>query len=169
MRIITTVIVALLFVVQPLKAQKRELRKFYYQHREHAASFKIGIGGVWLKMASWIVPASVEAEDGMPLKRLLSKVHHLKIYTLEGDDDQPVETADIQNLKDKLVNKRKFESLMEVRHEHSIVHLLNKGKNDEIGELVMLVQDEKDFVIIHLHTNLHMSDINFLVQAFAKG
>jgi hypothetical protein len=172
MKYCSIILVLFLLAVSPVMGQKKCLRKFYREQRRNGngETFKIGLGRVTLKLAAWIIPASIMEDEGIPLKHLLSKVHRLKLYTIEGDPaDSLVETASIQRLKKTLIEKEHFESLVEVRHAGSIVHLMNRGKGDNVGNLVMLVQDDHDFVILHLRTNLHMQDINELVQQLAKN
>ncbi|MCF6404251.1 DUF4252 domain-containing protein [Chitinophaga filiformis] len=169
MKYCTILVAALLLAVSPAMAQKKSLRKFYREHRGDAFSFRIGVGRMPLILASWIVPASAMKEDGVPLKHLLSKVQKVKVYTISGDERPPVNVADMQQLKQMLIEKDRFEPLIEVRHENSVVHLLNRGKDDELGRVVILVQDETDFVMVNLRTTLHMKDVNMLIEGFAKN
>lgn len=169
MKYCSILLVALLLAVSPAMAQKKSLRKFYRAHRGDAFTFRIGVGRLPLKLASWIVPASAMEEEGVPLKRLLSKVQKVKVYTISGDERPAVDIADMQRLKQMLIDKDRFEPLMEVRHDKSVVHLLNRGKDDELGNVVILVQDERDFVMVNLRTTLHMEDVNILIEGFAKN
>jgi hypothetical protein len=165
----SVLLVALLLAVSPAVAQKKYLRKFFREYGEDAYTFKIGVGRIPLKLASWIVPASAMKENKVPLKQLLSKVQRIKVYLIAGDEDMPVSTGAIQKLKQTLIEKERFEQLVEVRDKGSIVHLLSRGKDDELGNVVILVQDEHDFVMVNLQTHLHVSDVNLLIQGFAKN
>lgn len=172
MKYCSFILVFCLLAVSPAMAQKKLLRKFYREEKRavNGVSFRIGLGRATLKFASWVIPASVMKEDGVPLKRLLGKVTRLKLYTITGDTGYAdASTGPIQRLKAKLIEQEHFETLMEVRDKGSIVHILNKGNEDDLGNLVLLVQDERDFVILHLRTHLQMQDVNQLVQAFAKN
>ncbi|MVT08651.1 DUF4252 domain-containing protein [Chitinophaga tropicalis] len=172
MKYLSILVVALILVVSPAVAQKRELRKFFKEYRgESTSTFRFGLGRVMLKLASWVVPASAMSEDSVPLKHMLSHLHRMKIYTIEGYDPAhpPVKNEDVQRLKNTLINKEKYDQLVEVRDGSSLVHVLNKGKEDELGNMVILVQDETDFVIVYLKTTLKMKDVNSLVNHFAKN
>jgi hypothetical protein len=166
------ILVLLFLVAGPAMAQRKCLRKFYReQRREYCGeTFKIGLGRFTMKFASWIIPKDAMEEEGIPLKHLLSKVYRLKLYTISGDSrDSVLQTASIQRLQKRLIEKEHFEPLIDVRHQGSVVHLLNKGSGDDIGNLILLVQDEHDFVILHLNTSLKMQDVNELVQQLAKN
>lgn len=172
MKYLSVLIIAIFLSVSPAMAQKKELRKFFKEYRGQSTStFRFGLGRVILKLASWVVPASVMEEGGTPLKHMLSHLHRMKIYTIEGYDkaNPPVKNEDVQRLKNILINKEKYDQLVEVRDGSSLVHVLNKGKEDELGTMVILVQDEADFVIVYLKTTLKMTDVNSLVNHFAKN
>ncbi len=169
MKYYSFLIVLLMLAVSPAMAQKKALRKFYREHRGESTAFRIGVGRLPLKLASWIVPASAMKEDGVPLKHLLSKVQKVKVYTLSGNGEPAVDITAMQRLKQTLIDKDHFEPLMEVREGNSLVHLLNRGKEDELGHVVILVQDESDFVMVNLRTTLEMKDVNLLLKGFAKN
>jgi hypothetical protein len=169
MKYCSILLVMLLLAVSPAMAQRKHLRKFYREYRGDAVRIKIGVGRVPLKLASWIMPASVMKEEGVPLKRLLSKVQKIKVYTISGGGEYKVNTADIQRLKSTLIEKDKFEPLMEVRHDGSNIFMLNKGTEEELGNVVIFVQSEADFVIVNLRTHLHMNDVNQLIEGFARN
>lgn len=162
-------VAAVLLTVSPALAQKKALRKFYREHRGDAITFKIGVGRVPLKLASWIIPASAMFDEGVPLKRIISRVQKVKVYTISGDEGTPVNVADMKRLKKTLIEEDQFEPLMEVREGNSIVHILNKGNDDELGNVVILVQEDSDFVMVNLRTTLRMDDVNLLIQGVAKN
>lgn len=171
MKYCSILLVALLLAVSPAMAQKKSLRKFYREQRRHndVMGVRIGVGRIPLKLASWIVPKSAMKEEGVPLKRLIGKVQKIKLYTLLGSGENIVDVASIQRLKQTLRDKDGFETLMEVRHEGANVFIMNKGREDELGNVVMLVQEDSEFVIVSLRTKLHMNDVNTLIEGFAKN
>ncbi|SEW38351.1 protein of unknown function [Chitinophaga sp. YR573] len=172
MRYCSIILVLFFLAAGPAMGQRKCLRQFYHEHKrgQHAETFKIGLGRLTMKFANLFIPANLMEEDGIPFKRLFSSVHRMKLYAISGTGpDSTVETASIQRLKQRLIDRYKFEPLVEVRHEGSIVHLLNKGNEDNVGDLIVLVQDAHDFVILDLRTSLKISDINQLVRQLAKN
>lgn len=169
MKYFSIIAVALLLVVSPAMAQKKSLRKFYRQYRGDAVGVRIGVGRIPLKFASWVIPNSAKMENGTELKRLIGKLQKVKVYTLAGVSNSLIDSKAIHALKQTLIEKDGFESLVEVRHEDANVYMMNKGKDDELGNVVILVQDEEDFVMVNLRTTLHMDDVNMLIQGFVKN
>jgi len=168
MKYCSIVIVALLLTAAPAIAQKKSLRKFYREQRKEAFGMRIGIGRLPLTMAAWIVPKSITKEDGIPLKELLSKMQKVKIYMLEGYDSA-VSVSSIERLKSSLKEKDGFEPLIEVREKGTNIFVMNKGREDELGDVVMLVQDNTDFLILSLRTKLLIKDVNMLIKGVAKN
>lgn len=168
MKYIAIIAIVLLFAVSPAMAQKKSLRAFYREYRGECTGVRIGVGRVPLKLASWIIPANGD-EDTRQIKRVLGRVHKVKVYTLAGASKDLIDITAIRRLKETLISKDGFESLVEVRHEGAMVYMLNKGKDDELGNVVILVQDEADFVMVNLRTKLHTDDVNALIQGFVKS
>jgi len=168
MKYCSIVIVALLLTAGQAMAQKKSLRKFYREQRKEAYGMRIGVGRIPLKLAAWIVPKSTEKEEGIPLKDLLSKVQKVKVYMLTGLESA-VDVAAIERLKTNLKEKDGFEALVEVRNAGANIFVMNKGTDDELGNVVLLVQEESEFVIVNLRTKLHVNDVNMLIEGFAKN
>jgi hypothetical protein len=172
MKYCSIILVLFLLSTGSVAGQNKYLRKFYREEKRkgHGETFKIGLGRITLKLAAWIIPASVMEEQGVPLKHLLSKVQRLKLYTIEGNSgDSTTGIASMMKLKKVLVERYHYDPLMEVRDEGSVVHILNKGKEGDLGNLILLVKDENDFVILHLRTTLKMEELSSVVQQLTKS
>jgi len=157
-------LVAFLFLTTSTQAQDRLLSQFYHAHRGVAVTFKIGVGSIPMRFVANMIPNDSK-NNSADAKLLFSKIRKIKIYAMEGYDG-PIPTSDLLKLKKKLIDKEHFDVLMEVRDHGSFVHVLNKGADDELGNVVLLIQDEKDIVMVHLHTSLKVDDINMLINEF---
>jgi hypothetical protein len=174
MKYCSIILVLFLLAAGPALGQRKCLRKFYREQKrgQHAETFKIGLGRVTMKLANLFIPKDLMEEDGIPFKKLISSVHRMKLYTISGQGpDSTVRTASIQRLKQRLIDREHYEELVEVRHEGSIVHFMNRsrGNDDNVGDLIILVQDDHDFVILDLRTSLKLSDVNQVVRQLAKN
>ncbi|WP_440134060.1 DUF4252 domain-containing protein [Chitinophaga sancti] len=164
--LVLSLFVCLFFNTTSTQAQDRLLSQFYNAHRGVAVTFRIGVGRLPMRFISGLIPRDKVA-DGADAKMIFSKIHKIKLYAMEGYDG-PIPAADLLSLKRKLIDKDHFDVLMEVRNKGSVVHILNKGADDNLGNVVMLIQDEKDILIVHLHTSLKVDDINMLIREFNK-
>jgi len=154
----------------PAFSQQKYLKKFQRNYYDRAETHRIGLGFL-IKVGRGLIPARlIGDEDVTTIKHLLKKVSKLKIYTITPDNHEAVAADDIVRLRQTLVDKAHLEPLLEVRDKESHVYMLNKGKNDELGNVVMLVQDDEDMVMLHFHTRLKMEDIQDLInRSIAKN
>lgn len=157
-------LVVFLFLTGSMQAQDRLLKQFYHAHRGVAVTFKMGVGRIPMRFVAHLIPNDKKS-NGADARLLFSKIHKIKFYAMEGHDG-PIPVSDLLELKKKLIDKEHFDVLMEVRDHGNFVHVLNKGKDDELGNVVLLIQDEKDIVMVHLHTSLKVDDINMLINEF---
>jgi len=148
----------------PAFSQQKYLKRFQREYYDRAETHRIGLGFL-IKIGRGLIPARlIDDEDVYVIKRMLKKVGKLKVYTITADDHESIASADIQKLRNTLVERSGMEPLLEVRNEDSHVYMMNKGKGDELGNLVVLIKDEEDLVMVHLHTRLKMSDIQGLID-----
>lgn len=166
MKQLTIAIVTVLLCCSSAVAQKKCLKRFFREQKGMSFGIKIGVGALPLRIASSFIPADSET---VALKHMLRHVQHVKVYAISGNRGEVVTPADVEKLKNTLQLKEHFEPLVDVRNGSSFVHVLNRGTEDELGNVIMLVQDENNFVIVHLRTTLDMKDVNGLIQQFAKN
>ncbi|MCW3465615.1 DUF4252 domain-containing protein [Chitinophaga nivalis] len=156
--------------VTAVSAQEKSIREFRRQYCKAAATESITIGGLALSFARWGMSFDDGKDrDAAAVKHLLNNVRKVKIQTITNGNGRTISGEAIAELRKNLEEREHFEPLMEVRDKGSLIHILNKGKEDELGNLVMLVQDTDDFMIVSLHTSLKIADINSLIRQFAKN
>jgi hypothetical protein len=164
---ITFVAFACMLFCSPVLAQKRCLRKFFRHEKGMSFGMRIGVGAFPLRVASWVIPAS--DSETVVARHVLQHVKHVKVYLLSSrSNNVAVSTEAISDLRNTLQTKEHFDPLIDVHNGSSVVYVLNKGKEDELGNVIMLVQSENNFVIVHLRTTLDMKYINGIVGQFAK-
>lgn len=147
----------------PAMAQKRSLRKFVNEYRGHAEIHTIGVGAPLIMLASWIIPK--EDEETIAAKHLLRKIRHVKVYTLSVDDYTEATNDAIARLKTSL-EKEHFESLADIKSDGSVVHVMSRGKEDDLGSVVLMVKDDTDIVFVSLRTHLSLADVSDVYNKF---
>ncbi|MFY0255598.1 DUF4252 domain-containing protein [Chitinophaga sp. 30R24] len=149
-------------------AQEKSLRAFRNKYRS-AETHTLSLGSFPMRFASWYISFDKEDADSKAVSHALKHVKRLKMYTITNINGDTVNYDDIADLKSNLQRNDHFDLLMEVREKNSLVHVLNKGTDDELGNVVLLIQDDKQFVIVNLQTSLKMADVNSLIQQFAAN
>jgi hypothetical protein len=154
---------SLLLAAVPALCQQKYLKQFQREYADRATTFSMGLG-FFLKLGAFVPSSAFDDEDGAIIKRMISKVSRMKVYMISADDSGTIDSKDIRRLRQTLINKSGLEPLLEVRDNGSTVYMLNKGKGDELGNVVLLVKDEKELVMLHFHTSMLMSDIQDLID-----
>lgn len=159
----------LLASVSTILAQDKSLREFRNKYRGKADVISVKIGSFPLRMAGFVMSFSSDDEDVKTLRPILKDVRKIKVHTIENPQGANVTSEDVAALMHRLQTKDHFETLMEVRDKGNMVHILNKGKDDELGNVVMLIQEDNEFLMVNLETKLKMADINRLINQFASN
>jgi hypothetical protein len=154
----------LLLGAMPALCQQKYLKSFQREYYDKATTFRMGLGFL-IKIGGNVIPASAfDNEDGAVIKRMLRKVSSMKLYVISAEDSETIDSKDVHRLKQTLIRKSGLEPLLEIRDKGSSVYMLNKGKGDELGNVVMLIKEEKELVMLHFHTSMLMSDIQDLID-----
>lgn len=159
----------LLASVSTVVAQEKSLREFRQKYKGCAETTSIKLGGLSLRLAGWVMSFDKEDEDVNSVRALLKDIRRVKVHTIENLQNARISSQDVATLIGRLQDKDHFETLMEVRDKGSMVHILNKGKADELGHVVMLIEDTNEFTMVDLETNLKITDINRLINQFASN
>lgn len=159
----------LLAGVSTLVAQDKSLREFRNKYRGKADVVSVRVGSFPLRLAGFVMSFVPDDEDVKTLRPVLKNVRKLRVHTIENPRGANVSSEDVAALMEKLQTKDQFETLMEVRDKGTLVHILNKGKDDELGNVVMLIQEDNEFLMVNVQTSLKIADINRLIHQFASN
>ncbi|WP_291910637.1 DUF4252 domain-containing protein [Chitinophaga sp. CB10] len=160
----------MLLLAGTVSAQEKSIREFKNSFKGKADLTTVHLGSFAMKLAGLVIKMDKEDDpEAEAAKKLISKVKNVRIYSFENLDSTAIADNDVYRLKRNLEVKDHYELLMEVREQNNLVHILNKGRNDELGDLVMLIQGDRDLTVINLHTTLTIADVNGLVKQFASN
>ena len=108
-----------------------------------------------------LIPGNIKTGN-VDLKNILPKIESLQIITSDKSAVKEKMSDEFKSLIDK---NKDYEELMRVKSDGSNVIFNVRKKGDLINELIMLVNDKKDFVAIQLLGNFTIEDI----QKIAEG
>ncbi len=159
----------MLLVCGLVSAQDKSIREFCHNFQGNAEETSIEVGAAMMKLGRLIVRFSDKGDEDMKMTaRVMKHVRKLKVYHFQNLDSIALQRNDLSALKRSLINNDRFDLLMEMRENNNHIQMLNRGKSDELGDLVMLVQGDREITVISLHTTLKMDDVNNLVKQFAS-
>ena len=152
-----------------VSAQDKSIREFCNNFQGSAEETSIHVGSAMMKLGNLLVKFADKDDDDVKMTaRVMKHVKNLRIYHYENLDSIALQRNDLFALKRNLMSKDRFDMLMEMRENNNQIQLLNRGRSDELGDLVMLVQGDREITVISLHTTLKMDDVNNLVKQFAS-
>jgi len=105
-----------------------------------------------------LIPGNLKTGN-IDIKNVLPKIESLLIITSDNSRMKEKMSAEFKSLIEKNKN---YEELMRVKSDKTNVTFNIRKKGDMINELIMLVNDEEDFVAIQLLGNFLLEDIQKL-------
>ncbi len=109
-----------------------------------------------------MMPDNMRA-GGLDLGNLKGKIHNLQILTSENKDVKEQMKADF----DAVVGKD-HELLMKVKSDDTRASFFVKQKGEKISELIMLTDDEEDYVVMRLTGDFTIQDIRQIAEEVEK-
>ena len=95
------------------------------------------------------------------IKDIIPKIESMLIITSDKKDMKEKMNSEFKSLVSK---DKKFEELMRIKDNKSTVTFNIKKSGDIIKELIMLVNDEEDFVAIQILGNFTLDDIQKITE-----
>ena len=111
-----------------------------------------------------LIPGNIKTGN-VDLKNVLPKIESLLIITSEKSAVKQKMSAEFKSLIEK---NNHYEELMRVKSDKSNVTFNIRKSGNLINELIMLVNDEDDFVAIQLLGNFTIEDIQKISQDSQK-
>ena len=150
-------IVSIIFLGE-LEAQSKSFNQFYRQFHWSENSVKVTVPGLLIRMGAGIAKNHLENELEKSALKHAKKIKKIKVLVLEGNKAMCVEDKSVKKLISGIENE-KFETLVSVREGGETVKLFVKMKKDCIHNLIVIVDDDDEFVAVNLKTKLKMEDL----------
>ena len=135
-------------------AQSKSVQEFHDQYKDHGKYLSVHIEGGLLKMLS-----SVETNDDDTQEFLdaVSKIDAINIHSI----DRGVESIDESGIKKfkKNIKKENYEELMIVRDNDATIDFLIKEKGGKISDLLLIVDEEDDFIILSISGEIDLKTV----------
>ena len=133
------IVLSLLALPVWLFAQNRSIAKFYEKYESREGITTLNISGSLLQFL-------FKGERDADARKEINCITGLRMIAA-GKDRNPISPADIRKLRSEIKTDR-YEDLMEIRDGETFVNFVVQESRGKITELVMLIDDPKEFVII---------------------
>lgn len=140
--------------------------QFYHthKHKEGVSNFKMPGWLVWI--GGGIAQGLVQDPEARAGLRLARKVKKLRFMATE--DYNPITTAEVSDFVNN-IRSAGYEDLLQVKEGGSTVHILSREKKEKLKNLVILVNDEEEFVFMDMKSRLKYEDLSELVNTILKA
>lgn len=135
------------------RAQSKALDTFQRKYKGAEESFSLNVSGGVLRLLMWFDGN----EEDRELKEFAKEVKHVKIFRVP-QRKHGLSLADFNHLKEE-VRKEAFDELMTVRSDDGNVDILIKEKNDLISDILLLINDQDDFVVLSLRGKMDLNKV----------
>lgn len=161
-----TILLLLLFAI-PLSGfgQKNSIKKFYKEYKKGKETINFVVPGFLIRLGTGLARSVVETEEEYEMLKLARKIKKARI--LVSEDYNPVRKSDYNKLV-KNVKNLAYEDLIKIRAEETRVQIMLKENGEKIKGLLILVNEEDTFFMLHLKTKMEYKDINKVINLFGK-
>jgi vacuolar-type H+-ATPase subunit F/Vma7 len=145
-----------LFSSSLIYAQNNTFNNLFDKYENEDDVTVISISKAMFKM----IPGNINTGN-VDIKNIVPKIESMLIITSEKAGIKEKMNSEFKSL----INQNKnYEELMRVKSGKSNITFNAKKKGDIINELVMLINDEKDFVAIQISGNFTLDDIQKIAK-----
>jgi vacuolar-type H+-ATPase subunit F/Vma7 len=137
-------------------AQNSAINKLFDKYENEDGITVISISKAMFKM----IPGNIYT-NSVNIKSIIHKIESMRIIT--SDKKTLKETMNLE-FKSFISSNKSYEELMRIKNGKSNVIFNAKKNGDIIIELIMLIDDEKNFAAIHISGNFTLDDIQEITK-----
>ncbi len=149
------IVAALLLLAPKTEAQDQRL---YWKYKDYDGSMSFTIPGFLPKIGSIFIKGKAE-------RRLVRRTGKIRIMVFENGS--PVTEKDFVKFARRAENSG-LDDLIHVRDGKTHVRIMGKENGKRIRKLVVLVQDEGEFVMVSMKGRYKYSDLNALIKKYQQ-
>ena len=97
------------------------------------------------------------SQDNREIKELVKNVRHAKMLRVPNRRGS-LSSAEFRRLKAD-VKKEAFDELITLRSDNNHVDVLIREKNDRVSDLLLLIEDDDDFVVLALRGKFDLDQV----------
>lgn len=139
-------------------AQSESVKSFRNQYDNNPDVTSVLIKGPLFKFL-----ASIAGNDDDPetqaFARIAKGIKSMEVLSIPFYTD--LNREDISTLRNDLKNDQ-YEELLIVKDGKDLVNIMSQGKEDEIRNMVILVEDKENFTLLNINGKLSMKDLAYL-------
>ncbi len=160
---------ALLIICCLLTAQlfgQSAINRFYNKYKFDENTTKVSLPGWLIKIGAGVAKKHVDNEEEKAALDLAKHIRKMKVLVME--DGHSVDPRDVKKMVRKARAKHNFSDLISVRSADANVNIMIREKKDKIKNMLVVVEEENEFVLLSLKTSLKIEDLNHFIHSLQK-
>lgn len=135
---------------------KKVVSQFIDDVKENRSAYALTVPGWLISQGSDLAIKGIEKDDEKAIFLLGKKIKKLRIV---ADGNSPVTTEEIKNVILEMQEKENYIPYTIMRHKGSDVYVMVQEEKDKIKDLAILVHGDRSTVVLHMKTELTMTDL----------
>jgi len=141
----------------------RSVSSFYHENKRKAGVRNMTIPGWALYLGTGIAHDIVKEEDALLALRLGKKIK--KLQFMYSETAESISSTDVQHFIAEARNDN-YEDLILVRDGETTVNIMVVEKKEKLRHLLILINDEADFVFLNMRSNIKIKDISKVINHY---
>ena len=134
------------------------INQFYNKYKFDEGVTKVSLPGWLIRIGTGIAKNHVDSEEEKAALDLAKHIRKMKVLVME--EGNSVDPKDLKKMINKANTKHNFSDLIKVRSADTNVNIMIREKKDKIKNMLIVVDEEDEFVMLSLKTSLKIDDLN---------
>lgn len=145
-----------LFFTWHVQAQTSKLNAFREKYKQNEDAKVVTVKGNLFQLIGEMA-SNIEDEEGEVLQRLAENINGIEMLSipLYKSGLMPDEISGLRND----LARNNFEEFITLRDGETKVNVLAQGKTEEVKNMVVLMEEEDEFVLMHVKGTISMKDV----------
>ena len=155
--------ISLLAIALSSCSSPRTTTQFYHTHKVKEGVINFKIPGIVTWMGSGIARKAVKDPSAKAALKLAQKARRMRIMVAE--DVSIISNSEIYSFISN-IKKNGYEDLIQVRDGSTLVTIMARDKNERLRNLLILVNEEDNFVYFDLKSRMKYEDLSDMINYF---
>ncbi len=142
-------------------SQNRSIKNFYHKYKKEEGTRNFVLPGFLIWFGTGIANEMTDDEEAKVFLKFAKKFKTMRFLVQE--DDNTISREDYNQLVAG-AKKGNYEELISVKEKGKTFHIMGRGKNDKLKNLLILVSAEDTFVMMSMKTKIKTKDLNRLIN-----
>lgn len=142
--------------------QSKTVEAFQNKYKDDRDAKVVSLNGSLFELIAKIGSFDEEDEDLQVMSRIAENIKSMNVLSIPLYKSG-FTREDVEKMRKNLKGEH-YEELMTVRDGADKIYFMTQGNKDQIKNMLVLVQEEEDFVLLNIDGSLQMEDLAYLAK-----